>query len=54
MAVLGTGCADSYLDQYPSGGTITEDQYLKMDNVIERIKQRINTFYCAFNHVIHL
>jgi len=35
MAVLGTGCAESYLDQYPSGSTITEEQYLKMDNVIE-------------------
>ena len=34
-ALLMTACAESYLNQYPSGSTITEDQYLKMDNVVE-------------------
>lgn len=32
--VLG-GCADSYLNQEPGGSTITEDQYRRMDNVVE-------------------
>ena len=48
MAVLGTGCADSYLDQYPSGGTITEDQYLKMDNVIEGTVKGVYPLLYAF------
>ena len=28
-------CADSYLNQEPGGSTITEDQYNRMDNVLE-------------------
>lgn len=35
VALFATSCADSYLDQYPSGSTITEEQYLNMDNVVE-------------------
>lgn len=35
VALFATGCADSYLDQYPGGSSITEDQYLKMDNLVE-------------------
>ena len=35
VALFATSCADSYLDQYPSGSTITEDQYLRMDNLVE-------------------
>lgn len=34
-ALLWTGCADSYLTQEPGGSTITEEQYLEMDNVVE-------------------
>lgn len=35
VGLLASGCADSYLDQYPSGASITEDQYYKMDNAVE-------------------
>ena len=35
IAIFATGCADSYLDQNPSGSTITEAQYYNMDNVAE-------------------
>ena len=32
--LLVAGCADSYLDQYPAGSSITEDQYKNMDDVV--------------------
>jgi hypothetical protein len=32
--LLASSCAESYLDQYPAGSTITEDQYKKMDDVV--------------------
>lgn len=34
-ALIATSCADSYLDQYPGGASITEDQYYNMDNAVE-------------------
>lgn len=34
-AFIATSCADSYLDQYPGGASITEDQYYEMDNAVE-------------------
>ncbi len=30
-----SSCADSYLDQYPGGSSITEEQYLNMDDATE-------------------
>ena len=35
VALLATGCAESYLTQYPSGSSITEEQYRKMDDAVE-------------------
>lgn len=34
-ALFMNSCADSYLNQQPGGASITEDQYLKMDAIIE-------------------
>ena len=34
-ALISTSCADSYLDQYPGGASITEDQYYAMDQAVE-------------------
>lgn len=34
-ALIINSCADSYLNQEPGGSSITEDQYKKMDNIIE-------------------
>ncbi|MBQ1858322.1 MAG: RagB/SusD family nutrient uptake outer membrane protein [Paludibacteraceae bacterium] len=34
-ALILNSCADSYLNQEPGGSSITEDQYKKMDNIIE-------------------
>lgn len=48
VAVFATSCADSYLDQYPGGSTITEDQYLKMDNVVEGTVKGIYTLLYPF------
>ena len=35
ISIFATSCSDSYLTQEPGGGTITEDQYNRMDNVVE-------------------
>jgi len=35
LTMLLNACSASWLDQQPSGGTITESQYQKMDNVLE-------------------
>lgn len=35
IGLLAGGCSDSYLNQEPGGSTITEDQYNRMDNVVE-------------------
>lgn len=43
VAILSYSCADSYLTQEPGGSTITEDQYLRMDNVVEGTVKGIYT-----------
>lgn len=35
IAAMLTSCADSFLNQYPGGSTITEEQYQNMDNAAE-------------------
>lgn len=35
VGVLATGCAESYLEQYPQGSSITESQFKKMDDIIQ-------------------
>ena len=30
-----TSCSDSFLDQYPSGGTLVQDQYDELDGTIQ-------------------
>ena len=34
-SLLATGCSDNYLTQEPGGSTITEEQFLRMDNLVE-------------------
>ena len=43
-----SSCADSYLDQYPGGSTITENQYLNMDNATEGTVKGVYTLLYAF------
>ena len=35
VIVLANGCSDNYLNQEPSGSSITEEQYYRMDNAVE-------------------
>lgn len=35
VGILATGCAESYLEQYPQGSSITESQFKRMDDIIQ-------------------
>lgn len=43
VALAASSCADTYLDQYPSGSSITEEQYQNMDNATEGTVKGIYT-----------
>ena len=43
VVLLTFGCSDSYLTQEPGGSTITENQYLNMDNMVEGTVKGIYT-----------
>ncbi len=50
-AVLFSSCADSFLDRYPQGGVILQDQYEKLDNTLEGTLYGIYTLlYAVSDH----